>query len=192
MWVAAWLNVSVQEEHVASLAPNCCIYSPMQTHQWPNTFSRYHPPNHDASSTKHNAPFNTFWWQCFTYYSTNVPSAIRRRKINLDSSLKCTAYHFSSDHVTWWVAESKRFILFLELINELTACVLACKSCSANRRDKLCRDKFFIIELKWLETAAAVLNLSAVTIFAMARSSLSDVFLGLPVDFPASHELVSS
>ena len=38
----------------------------------------------------------------------------------------------------------------------------------------------------------AALNPSAFTLFAMVRLSLTDVFLVLPLDLPASHELVSS
>ena len=63
-------------------------------------------------------------------------------KLKLDSSLKYTVCHFSSDHVKRRVAKSRRFFLFLELIYDLTAGVLACKSCSANRQDTVCRDKF--------------------------------------------------
>ena len=121
-----------------------------------------------------------------TFRQTYVYSSEPINK-NLDSSLKCTVYHFSWDHNTCSFAKARQHFLFLEDIGGFTTGDLAKSCCLTKLWDTVFLDKGFP---SWMlisrETAAVVLNQSFLTNFTLAQSSLLIIILGLPVDFLAS------
>ena len=143
-----------------------------------HTISRYHPPNHDTSSTEFNSSLS--------YLGDNSSPTFRRTYVfpiepinkNLDSSLKCTVFYFPWDHNTCSFAKARRHFLFLEDISGFTTGALAKSCCSTKRRETVFLDKGFPswMFISWEKSSSSFKSilfnqLYPSTIFSLSRYS---------------------